>query len=648
MKRITSFGENDSLGACAAGRCGLPTSLVAEDGDAQQHAALVSVVLTVCGAAAEVADTVRSLQRQTHGAWEAFIVLGYEDSTIREVIIRLAEEDHRIRLVEHSAAGGKDVRNAGLAAANGAWVAFLRAGERLLPRSLEMRLEAARARGTQVVHSDGHVLHGTQLHCLGVRPLAGNVLNDLIEDEGPGFSGLLVATDALRKIGGLDATLAASQAWDTMLRLADGYAFAFEPTPTFVCPSTRDASASMQDAARDYERFIRKHLGRFVSEAGAGVVATRYREAAARYNRAGQQIAAARCRVIVRLAAGLARVRQLRGRKRPGTAADAGHAGFRQRTTIDVARTAAALSELLHVEVRNVTTEFQAGQSGSVHRVEFSDGTNARRQVVLKRVEDGREYEFYRTILEPFALDSPRMYGHVVSEDGLLLAMEYVPHAPVRFSDYDRFLQAARWLAKKDRVVHENFQSIVGCGCLTFDRERPPFIRTIDDCIDILERGAERDISPLLSRAFVHHVAKRKALLDGYARKVFRTGRLTVCHRDFHIRNVLFPVVETGRTYVVDWSSPEIDSVCIDLARLVLTAPPDLRSRLIQVYRLQGDFDEFESVYDTAELLVSLAQFAWGFSAILQGRRGPFSTSELRRVRRLQTAVASGLQLGTE
>jgi glycosyltransferase involved in cell wall biosynthesis len=623
----------------------LPTLLMGAQSNGDDP--VVTVVVSVGNDAQSLAETLRSLQRQTFPSWEAVLVHGGVEEAIPPAVSRLSQGDGRIRFIEHRTRHGVDLRRAGVATARGQWIAFLGCGERLLPSALQIRLEAAQACGTRVIHSDGYVVEATGVRCLGVRPLAGRVFNDLLRDEGPEFAALLVHKNALRTAGVLDGRFLSLQAWDLTLRLARHFLFGFEPTPTFVGASPGvERARSSRDAAREYERFVWKHWRALFFRTGPGVVATHYQQASARYADAAAPIAEARCRAVAWVAYALERARVFRMR-RPRVRSD-GRTIFQQRSTIDAARISAGLSERLQVEIKSVTAEFQAGQSGSVHRVEFLDAAGERRSVVLKDVEDERDYTFYQRILEPFNLDSPHMFGHITAGDRLLLVMDYIPHAPVRFSAHDRFVQAARWLAKKDRIVHDNFHAIISTGYFTFDSARPPFTRTIEDCIDIIRRGVERAISPLLSRAFLRCLRQRLPLLYDYAGKIFRAGPLTVCHRDFHIKNILFPSEDAGRIYVVDWSRPEIDSVCIDLARLVLTAPLEIRDRLIEVYREGVDFEDFEAMYDRAELLVALTQFAWGFSVILEGRRGAFSTSEVRKVRRLQTDLVSRLQLGIE
>ena len=117
------------------------------------------------------------------------------------------------------------------------------------------------------------------------------------------------------------------------------------------------------------------------------------------------------------------------------------------------------------MKVRELRSEFLEGQSGNVHRVQFRDASDVPRTVVLKKVDSAFEYHFYRRILEPLALDAPKTHGLIVTSSGRFLVMDYIPHEPARWTDCDKFRTAIRWLAKKDRIVHEHFRASLTHAC---------------------------------------------------------------------------------------------------------------------------------------------------------------------------------------
>ncbi len=383
---------------------------------------------------------------------------------------------------------------------------------------------------------------------------------------------------------------------------------------------------------------------------GAGVLRRHYRVIADSYDQARQQTAAARCRAVglvcgwIDAARSIGKVRGLWSSQPRRSAQQR----FVQRSHLRPAEVSLVLTELLRVPVRELSLEFSAGQSGNVHRVQFRVASDVSRTVVLKKVESTFEYAFYQRILEPLGLDAPKAHGHVVTSSGRFLVTDYVAHEPARWTDHDKFRTAARWLAKKDRLVHEHFQSILDTRLLKFPRDRPPLQDSIEDAIDIVRRGVERKVSPLLSPLLLQSLVERRHVLHGLAADIFTKSRLTICHRDFHLQNVLFPLENRASVFVIDWSKPEVDSVCVDLARFVLLAPPPIRAELVAIYRSHVDFDGFEERYRQTESVMTLLQFAWTFSVILDGRRGPLNPAELRKARTVQRSLVEHLGLGLD
>lgn len=614
---------------------------------------LISVAFTLRGGVAGIRTALASLQAQTHENWEAIAVDGGLPPHIRESVAGLARAESRLRLVDDSSATDiAAARDAAVRRSRGEWIAFLDSNERFLAHSLAVRLETGHSDALSVIHSDGYETTADEPATIGVPPLAGWVYRDLLQQQGPLFPGLLIRRRAIAECGSLDRRLQRFQEWDLSIRLAQNHQFGFEPVPTFVSaphPAIPDAALDAA-GAEDYERVLRKHRLRMLRRGGAGWLAQHYRAVAESYEQAGLERAAARCRRAAFLCKWGDRARVLGNARRLWSrqARVPPHVRFAQRSHLDSADVSLRLSELLRVPVRGLTSEFSAGQSGHVHCVHFRDASEVRRTVVLKKVDTAFEFEFYTQVLEPLALDAPKTHGYVETSTGRFLVMDYVTHEPARWTDYEKFRMATRWLAKKDMVVHEHFQRILDTRLLHFRPDHPPLIDTIEDSIEILRKGVERDVSPLLSPLFLRSVVRRRRVLHRLAAAVFGKSRLTVCHRDFHLRNVLFPPHDATAIHVIDWSNPQIDSVCVDLARLVLLSPPPIRRELIDIYRAIVDFDGFEERYRETESIMMLAQFAWSLSVILEGRRQPHNTAELRKARTLQRRLVERLRLGLD
>lgn len=130
----------------------------------------VSIMMPAFNAAAYVGQAVQSVLQQTEERWELIVVDdGSTDSTAQVV----AEfQDPRIRLIQQSNQGEARARNAALDVAEGEFLAFLDADDRLLPshiRSARTFLLAQPER--QAVYSDGYYIdeQGVRLGRLSAR-----------------------------------------------------------------------------------------------------------------------------------------------------------------------------------------------------------------------------------------------------------------------------------------------------------------------------------------------------------------------------------------------------------------------------------------------------------------------------------------------
>ena len=260
---------------------------------------LVSIVIPAFNRGGCLADALASLQAQTWTNWEVIVVDdGSSDSTI-EIVESVRARDARIRLVRHDAnRGAQAARNTGIDHAGGEWVAFLDSDDLWLPDSLEVRMKAASEKKVAVVHS-GAQARGSdgEIRPYPVPPIEGPAYRTLLQGEGPLYQALLVAKQALRRIGGLDPDIVAFQEWDTSLSLAKHFDFAFVPQPTFVYDLRRTDTISKNKlrGAIGFEQVFHKRYGDVLWHCGPGTLASHYRTAAAWYAAAGAKRAVARC-----------------------------------------------------------------------------------------------------------------------------------------------------------------------------------------------------------------------------------------------------------------------------------------------------------------------------------------------------------------
>lgn len=249
--------------------------------------------------AGTVAAALESVRAQTYPHWEAIVVDdGSTDRTV-DVVAEMARKDSRIRLLRQDRNhGAQAARNTGIRAARGEWIGFLDSDDQYLPDSIERRLRIAEEANASVVHSECYVREqGTEPRLYNVSPVKGPSYGRLLEGEGPVFPALFVTRHALERIGYLDENILAFQEWDTSIRLAKHYEFAFEPEPTFVY-DLRGSDSMSKDwlrGAAGYSQIVRKHLVAMLRYGGPGVISSHYQTAARWYTNGGDLAAARRC-----------------------------------------------------------------------------------------------------------------------------------------------------------------------------------------------------------------------------------------------------------------------------------------------------------------------------------------------------------------
>jgi glycosyltransferase involved in cell wall biosynthesis len=263
---------------------------------------LISVVIPAYNRAQLIPRALKSIEQQTHQNWEAIIVDDGSVDETAEVAARLACEDERIRVLrQEKNAGAQAARNLGIRAARGEWVAFLDSDDVFLPESLEIRLKALIKENLSVVYSDCNCIgpDGT-IQRYGIPPLSGWIYDRLLMQEGPLFQTLLVSKQALARIGYLDEKVVAFQEWDTAIRLAKYYPFAFVSAPTFLYDTRHSDSMSKNylAGARGYEQVFQKNRMSILLSAGPGGLARMYQSAANWYERGGERVSARRCKLM--------------------------------------------------------------------------------------------------------------------------------------------------------------------------------------------------------------------------------------------------------------------------------------------------------------------------------------------------------------
>ncbi len=255
---------------------------------------LISVVIPAYKRSHVIEKALRSVLEQTYQDFEIIVVDDGSKDDTESVVASLSKEEPRIRYLCHDTnRGAQAARNTGAKAAQGEWIAFLDSDDYFTPNSLEIRFSVARKEKVKVVHSECKVLRkGKSITAYEIPALHGSVYRELLTDSGPIlFSGLLIAKEAIEKVGYLDEQIISYQDWDTAIRLAKYYPFGFVPESTFVydCRGDDTISQNMVREAEGYSQVFNKHFWEIVKQLGPRIVACHYRNIANRYQSAGNQ-----------------------------------------------------------------------------------------------------------------------------------------------------------------------------------------------------------------------------------------------------------------------------------------------------------------------------------------------------------------------
>jgi len=182
----------------------------------------VSVVIPTHNRKRLLGQTLRSALAQRGLDFEVLVMDdGSTDGTADGVA---ALGDHRVRLLRHQRPRGvAAARNTGVAAAHGAWVAFLDDDDLWAPDKLARQLDTAQAEGRDWVYAGAVEVDGAGRLLGGAPPPPPSVLLAQLTRRNPmpaGSSNVMVRATLLAEAGGFDPALRHLADWDLWLRLA--------------------------------------------------------------------------------------------------------------------------------------------------------------------------------------------------------------------------------------------------------------------------------------------------------------------------------------------------------------------------------------------------------------------------------------------
>jgi len=173
---------------------------------------LVTVVIPTYRRPALVCRAIESVRRQTHRNLEILVIDDASADNTEDVVRSIT--DARIRYIHHPKNKGVSaVRNTGIRAAGGDYVAFLDDDDEWRPDKLEKQLVAIDGHGAVLCAA---LVNGARLRRHGKMAVG---LDDLRKGNEFGPSGLFVRTEVLKQVM-FDENLRHGEDWDVLIRIA--------------------------------------------------------------------------------------------------------------------------------------------------------------------------------------------------------------------------------------------------------------------------------------------------------------------------------------------------------------------------------------------------------------------------------------------
>lgn len=270
------------------------------------------------------------------------------------------------------------------------------------------------------------------------------------------------------------------------------------------------------------------------------------------------------------------------------------------------------VSKLLGIDSQKIACEYNPSKYSAIYRIRVANVNSKKDSYILKEIRDPSEFHFYESVLEPYKLDSPKMYGFIDVDHRLFMVMEEIPQENNHLDPKKKYELAIDWLIRKDSMAYDKLHYISSLS-LTFIETK---IWGTKQWLELICNGMESGIHPRLTEPTFRLIRTNFNEVE----YTLKRGRQTLCHNDFQMGNILFRShKESNRIYVIDWTYPNIASVCIDLATLTHAAPASFKPYLLDRYRSQIDFEEFDEIYKCAESYAKLCDFAWMVDSLMKG-----------------------------
>jgi len=218
----------------------------------------LSIVIPAHDPGPFLAEALRSVVSQEYVNWECVVV----DDGSSEDLSWVDEVDPRIRRIRRANRGPSAARNAGVAATNGDFVAFLDADDIWRPDKLSRQITSLKAHPDSVLCHTGAELIDTFGKVLASWP-DGREIRDyahLLKRPVLGVSGVVVRRVSLLEAGGWNVFLQAAEDSDLWLRLILLGTFIYDDEPLWQYRiHSRNASFNAVAMAEGIDQVLRQH-----------------------------------------------------------------------------------------------------------------------------------------------------------------------------------------------------------------------------------------------------------------------------------------------------------------------------------------------------------------------------------------------------
>jgi glycosyltransferase involved in cell wall biosynthesis len=157
-----------------------------------------------------------SVLNQTYRDWRCVIV---DDGSDAPLAIEPSLTDHRLSMLRQENRGVSAARNAGVAAVQTTYVAFLDQDDEWLPEKLERQIAFMRRHDLALSDTDFNILRFGRNIASGYEWHQGSFCR-LLSTAGMGLSTMMVRRDVLELLGGFNGAFRIVQDWELALRIA--------------------------------------------------------------------------------------------------------------------------------------------------------------------------------------------------------------------------------------------------------------------------------------------------------------------------------------------------------------------------------------------------------------------------------------------